>query len=60
MVRTLSDASSLFGKERYKKALEKLDKAEKLAEKTKRTDILCRVLLQKGAVMNSMGKPDEG
>ena len=60
MVRTLSDASSLFGKERYIKALEKLDKAEKLAEKTKRTDILCRVLLQKGAVMNSMGKPDEG
>lgn len=60
MVRTLSDASSLFGKERYKKALEKLDKAEKLVEKTKRTDILCRVLLQKGAVMNSMGKPDEG
>lgn len=60
MVRTLSDASSLFGKERYRKALEKLDKAEKLAEKTKRTDILCRVLLQKGAVMNSMGKPDEG
>ncbi|AKB28445.1 hypothetical protein MSSIT_1726 [Methanosarcina siciliae T4/M] len=60
LVRTLNDVSSLFGKERYKKALEKLDKAEKLAEKTKRTDILCRVLLQKGAIMTAMGKPDEG
>lgn len=60
LVRTLKDASSLFGKERYKKALEKLDKAEKLAEKAKRTDILCRVLLQKGAVINSMSKSDEG
>jgi tetratricopeptide (TPR) repeat protein len=60
LVRTLKDASSLFEKERYKKALEKLDKAEKMAEKAKRTDILCRVLLQKGAVMNSMGKSDEG
>lgn len=60
LVRTLKDASSLFGKERYKKALEKLDKAEKMAEKAKRTDVLCRVLLQKGAVMNSMGKPEEG
>lgn len=58
--RTLKDASSLFGKERYKKALEKLDKAEKLAKKTERTDILCRVLLQKGAVMTAMGKPEEG
>ncbi|AKB36693.1 hypothetical protein MSSAC_2103 [Methanosarcina siciliae C2J] len=60
LVRTLNDVSSLFGKERYKKAFEKLDKAEKLAEKTKRKDILCRVLLQKGAVMSSMGKPEEG
>ncbi|AAM05497.1 tetratricopeptide repeat protein [Methanosarcina acetivorans] len=60
LVRTLNDVSSLFGKERYKKALEKLDKAEKLAEKTKRTDILCRVLLQKGAIMTAMGKPEEG
>jgi tetratricopeptide (TPR) repeat protein len=60
LVRTLKDASSLFEKERYKKALEKLDKAEKMAEKAKRTDILCQVLLQKGAVMTSMGKPGEG
>jgi len=60
LVRTLNDVSSLFGKERYKKAFEKLDKAEKLAEKTKRKDILCRVLLQKGAVMSSRGKPEEG
>jgi len=60
LVRTLKDASSLFEKERYKKALEKLDKAEKMAEKAKRTDIMCQVLLQKGAVMNSMGKSDEG
>jgi hypothetical protein len=50
LVRTLKDASSLFGKERYKKALEKLDKAEKMAEKAKRTDIL---LSQKG-LLNSL------
>jgi hypothetical protein len=29
MFRTLKEASSLFEKEKYKKALEKLDKAEK-------------------------------
>lgn len=59
LVRTLKEASSLFEKENYKIALEKLDKAEKLAENAKRLDLLCRVLLQKGAVLASMDKPDE-
>jgi len=54
------DASSLIEKGKYKKALEKLDKAENLVGKAKRQDLLCRVLLQKGAVLFSMGKPDEG
>ena len=58
--RNLKDAFSLIEKKRYKKALEKLDKAEKLAEKAERLDLVCRVLLQRGAAMVSMDKPDEG
>ncbi|AKB24769.1 TPR-domain containing protein [Methanosarcina sp. MTP4] len=58
--RNLKDAFSLIEKKKYKKALEKLDKAEKLAEKAKRLDLVCRVLLQRGAAMVSMDKPDEG
>ena len=58
--RNLKDISSLIEDKKYKKALEKLDKAENLAGKAKRQDLLCRVLLQKGAVLFSMGKSDEG
>ena len=58
--RNLKDISSLIEDKKYKKALEKLDKAENLAGKAKRMDLLCRVLLQKGAVLFSMHKPDEG
>ena len=58
--RNLKDISSLIEDKKYKKALEKLDKAENLAGKAKRLDLLCRVLLQKGAVLFSMHKPDEG
>ena len=58
--RNLKDISSLIEDKKYKKALEKLDKAENLAGKAKRLDLLCRVLLQKGAVLFSMGKPNEG
>ncbi|AKB75108.1 TPR-domain containing protein [Methanosarcina lacustris Z-7289] len=58
--RNLKDISSLIEDKKYKKALEKLDKAENLAGKAKRQDLLCRVLLQKGEVLFSMHKPDEG
>ncbi len=58
--RNLNDAFSLLETKKYKKALEKLDKAENLAEKLKSQDFLCQVLLQKGAVLMSMDKPDEG
>ncbi len=58
--RNLEDISSLIENKKYKKALEKLDKAENLAGKAKRPDLMCRVLLQKGTVLFSMDKPDEG
>jgi len=58
--RNLKDIFSLIENKKYKKALEKLDKAENLAGKAKRLDLVCRVLLQKGAVLFSMDKPDEG
>jgi tetratricopeptide (TPR) repeat protein len=58
--RNLKDISSLIENKKYKKALEKLDKAENLAGKAKRQDLMCSVLLQKGAVLFSMDKPDEG
>ena len=58
-VRELMNASSLFEKGKYEKALEKLNKAEKLAEKAKSPDLLCRVLLHKGEVMDAMDNPDE-
>jgi tetratricopeptide (TPR) repeat protein len=53
------NASSLFEKGKYEKALEILNKAEELAEKAKSPDLKCRVLLHKGEVMNAMGKPRE-
>jgi hypothetical protein len=59
LVRTLKEASSLFEKDKYKKALGKLNKTEIQAGKMKIPYILCRVLLQKGAVMASIDKPDE-
>ena len=43
--RELTNASSLVEKGKYEKALEKLNKAEGLAEKAKNPDLLCRVLL---------------
>ena len=58
-VRELMNASTLFEKEKYEKALEKLNKAEKLAEKAKSSDLMCRVLLHKGEVMDSMDYPEE-
>ena len=58
--RNLNEAFSLLEKKKYKKALEKLDKVEKLAEQSKSPDFLCQALLQKGAVRLSMDKPDEG
>ncbi len=58
-VRELMNASTLFEKGKYEKALEKLDKAEKLAEKAKSSDLLCRVLLHKGEVMDAVDKPGE-
>lgn len=58
-VRELMNASTLFEKEKYEKALEKLNKAEKLAEKAKSSDLMCRVLLHKGEVMDAMDYPEE-
>jgi len=45
ITRELTNASSLVEKGKYEKALEKLSKAEKLVEKAKNPDLLCRVLL---------------
>ncbi|WP_048065299.1 tetratricopeptide repeat protein [Methanosarcina acetivorans] len=53
------NASTLFEKGKYEKALEKLNKAEKLAEEAKSSDLLCRTLLHKGEVMDAMDKPGE-
>ena len=53
--RELTNASSLVEKGKYEKALEKLNKAEKLAEKAKSPDLLCRVLHHKGEVLDSHG-----
>jgi len=58
-VRELMNASALFENEKYEKALEKLNKAEELAEKAKSQDLLCRVLLHKGEVMDATDYPDE-
>ena len=57
--RELTNASSLVEKGKYEKALEKLNKAEKLAEKAKSPDLLCRVLLHKGEILDSMDNPYE-
>ena len=57
--RELANASSLVEKGKYEKAFEKLNKAEKLAEKAKSPDLLCRVLHHKGEVLDHMDKPYE-
>ncbi len=57
--RELTNASSLVEKGKYEKALEKLNKAEGLAEKAKNPDLLCRVLRHKGEVFDSMNNPCE-
>jgi len=53
------NASSLVEKGKYEKALEKLNKAESLAEKAKSSELFCRVLLHKGEILDSMDNPYE-
>jgi tetratricopeptide (TPR) repeat protein len=57
--REIMNASFLVEKGKNEMALEKLNKAEKLAEKAKSPNLLCRVLHHKGEVLDSMDKTHE-
>ncbi|MDM7917648.1 MAG: tetratricopeptide repeat protein, partial [Methanosarcina sp.] len=57
--RILDNTILQFEKGQYKKALENLEKAEKLSEKVNRPDLLCQTLLFKGRALLALNRQEE-